>query len=137
MFLFIDTGGRGREIKGKRERHGFIVPLIDAFIGCFLYVPDRRSNPRPQPYREDSLIDWPGPGSFCIFEISALLLDIHWLNICFLSVPEFSQLWNGNSMIYEWDYCEEWMNLYFWNMAFHLITKVIFSFTTEFVCLDL
>ena len=27
------------EIERGREKHQFVVPLIEAFIGCFLYMP--------------------------------------------------------------------------------------------------
>ena len=32
-------GGIKRERWGERERERLVVPLIYAFIGCFLYVP--------------------------------------------------------------------------------------------------
>ena len=36
-------GGRGRE--KEREKHGLVVSLIRALIGCFLYVPRTGNEP--------------------------------------------------------------------------------------------
>ena len=38
--LILDREWKGR----KRENHHFVVPIIYAFIGCFLYLPDWGSN---------------------------------------------------------------------------------------------
>lgn len=50
------------ERKGEREKHWFVVPLINAFIDC-LYVPWRGIKPSSLVYWDDALtirITWPG-----------------------------------------------------------------------------
>ena len=44
-----EGGGEGRGGESReRKKHQFVVPLIYAFIGCFLYVPRLgRSNSQP------------------------------------------------------------------------------------------
>ena len=52
LTIFIEFGG------GGRETHWFIVPLIDAFIGCFFYVPWLGIEPTTLVYRDDALTNW-------------------------------------------------------------------------------
>ena len=50
---------------GRGERRWFIVPLIYAFIGWFLYVPWLGLEPATSAHRDDTLTNWatwPGPG---------------------------------------------------------------------------
>ena len=59
--LMFRERGKGRE----SERHQLVVPLIYAFIGCFLYVPWPGIEPATLAYQDDALTDWatqPGPG---------------------------------------------------------------------------
>ena len=47
----------------EREKHQFVVPSTDAFIGWFLYVPWLGIKPTPLVYQADILTDWAmGPG---------------------------------------------------------------------------
>ena len=47
------------ERKGKREkRHQFVVPLTDAFIGCFFYVPSPGIEPVALVYWDDAPTNW-------------------------------------------------------------------------------
>ena len=42
----------------EREKHQFVVPLICAFIGCFLYVPWPRIEPATLAYWDNTLTNW-------------------------------------------------------------------------------
>ena len=50
IFFTINFGERMGE-KREREKHWLVVPFIDAFIGCFLYVPRRGIEPPTLGYR--------------------------------------------------------------------------------------
>ena len=52
-----------------REKHWFVIPLIYAFMGCFLYVPWLGIESTTLLYQDDTLTSWatqPGPDNFLI-----------------------------------------------------------------------
>ena len=55
---------RKEEKEREKEKHRFVVPFIDAFIGCFLHVPSPELEPAALVYGDDALSNWanqPGP----------------------------------------------------------------------------
>ena len=61
---FLKLIFREGERKKQREKHRFVVPLIYAFIGWFLYVPWFGIEPTTLAYRDDALTNWATwPGS--------------------------------------------------------------------------
>ena len=69
---FKERWERGR----KREKHWFVVPLIDAFIGWVLHVPWLRIEPATFWLWDDAPTNWPGPlGSFWWDFISLWMLS--------------------------------------------------------------
>ena len=64
--LFIDFREKeeGRETHTHTHTHWFVVPLIYAFMGWFLYVPWPGIEPATLAYWDDTLTNWatwPGP----------------------------------------------------------------------------
>ena len=50
--------GRGRKREGEREKHGFVVPLIYAFISCLLYVPRPAIKPASLANRDNNHLSY-------------------------------------------------------------------------------
>ena len=68
-FLFIDflERGRGKERERERNKHWFVGPLINTFIGCFLCVPWPVIEPPTLVCGHNAPTNWatwPGPGTF-------------------------------------------------------------------------
>ena len=57
-FIYFYWLSLEREKKGEREKHQFVVPLIHAFTGGFLYVPCPGIKPTTLVYGDDALTNW-------------------------------------------------------------------------------
>ena len=66
--------------KGRRERHCFVIPLINAFIGWFSPVPWLETEPATLVYRPNALTNWatqPSPKKHFLIIVDCILLLIH------------------------------------------------------------
>ena len=85
LFVFILIWEREEGGEKEREKHRFVVPLIYAFTGCFLYVSWPETEPTTWAFREDALpTEQPSQGRTVL-----LLNDII---DCVCHMP-LSQLW--------------------------------------------
>ena len=76
FYLLIQEWGK-RETDKEREKHQFVVPLIYAFIGWYLYVPWPVIQPATLVYWDNALTDWdtqPGHKSFSFWFIPMYLI---------------------------------------------------------------